>query len=96
MGILLLVSNKLNVCTSTQGVKARPSIGEVDVGVGDGHLPASGVTHREASRCRRSHVAAQRTDELFNEGDLDGAAAWRRILHAVDELQRVTLKVARE
>ena len=34
-------------------------------------------------------VAAQRADELFNEGDLDGAAVWRRILHAVEELQRV-------
>ena len=38
-------------------------------------------------------VAAQRADELFNEGDLDGVAVWRRILHAVEELQRVTPKV---
>jgi hypothetical protein len=38
-------------------------------------------------------VAAQRADELFQEGDLDGAAIWKRILHAVEELQRVTLKV---
>jgi hypothetical protein len=28
-------------------------------------------------------VAAQRADELFNEGDLDGAAVWKRMLHAV-------------
>ena len=33
-------------------------------------------------------VAAQRADELFNEGDLDGVAVWKRILHAIDELQR--------
>jgi len=38
-------------------------------------------------------VAAQRADELFNEGDLDGAAIWKRILHAVEELQRVKPKV---
>ena len=38
-------------------------------------------------------VAAQRADELFNEGDLDGAVVWRRILHAVEELQRVKPKV---
>ena len=28
-------------------------------------------------------VAAQRADERFNEGDLDGAAVWKRMLHAV-------------
>jgi hypothetical protein len=33
-------------------------------------------------------VAAQCADELFMEDDLEGAAAWRRILHAVAELQR--------
>ena len=38
-------------------------------------------------------VAAQRADELFNEGDLDGAAVWKCILHAVEELQRVKPKV---
>lgn len=38
-------------------------------------------------------VAAQHADELFNEGDLDGAAVWKRILQAVEELQRVTPKV---
>ena len=32
--------------------------------------------------------AAQRADELADEGDLDGAAVWRRILEAIDELQR--------
>ena len=36
-------------------------------------------------------VAAQRADELFNEGDLDGVAVWKRISHAAEELERVTL-----
>jgi hypothetical protein len=38
-------------------------------------------------------AAAQRADELFDERDFDGAAVWRRVLHAVEELQRVTPKV---
>jgi hypothetical protein len=38
-------------------------------------------------------VAAQRADERFNEGDLDGAAVWKRMLHAVEELQRVRPKI---
>jgi hypothetical protein len=38
-------------------------------------------------------ASAQRADELFNESDFDGAAVWRRILAAVEELQRVTPKV---
>ena len=38
-------------------------------------------------------AAAQRAHALFNEGDLDGAAVWKRILHAVEELQRVRPKV---
>ena len=32
--------------------------------------------------------AAQRADQLADEGDLDGVAVWRRILEAIDELQR--------
>ena len=32
--------------------------------------------------------AAQRADELADEGDADGAVVWRRILEAIDELQR--------
>jgi hypothetical protein len=32
--------------------------------------------------------AAQRADELADEGDMDGAAVWRRILEAIDELTR--------
>jgi hypothetical protein len=32
--------------------------------------------------------AAERADDLFKEGDLDGSALWRRILAAIQELQR--------
>jgi len=32
--------------------------------------------------------AAQRADELLDEGDVDGAMVWRRILEAIDELRR--------
>ena len=32
--------------------------------------------------------AAQRADELLDEGDVDGATVWRRILEAIDELRR--------
>ena len=32
--------------------------------------------------------AAQRADELLEEGDLDGSAVWGRILAAVEELRR--------
>jgi len=32
--------------------------------------------------------AAQRADVLLEEGDLDGALVWRRILDAIDEMQR--------
>jgi len=32
--------------------------------------------------------AAMRADALLEAGDLDGAAAWKRILRAVEELQR--------
>ncbi len=33
--------------------------------------------------------AAMRTDAMLEAGDLDGYAVWRRILCAVEELQRV-------
>jgi hypothetical protein len=33
---------------------------------------------------------AGRADELLEEGDTDGAAIWRRILEAIEELQRGT------
>jgi hypothetical protein len=32
--------------------------------------------------------AAQRADELLEEGDIDGAVVWRRILEAIEELTR--------
>ena len=32
--------------------------------------------------------AAMRADEMLEKGDLDGYAVWRRILRAVEELQR--------
>jgi hypothetical protein len=32
--------------------------------------------------------AAQRADVLLDEGDVDGAVIWRRILEAIEELQR--------
>ena len=32
--------------------------------------------------------AAMRADELLDEGDVDGALVWRRILEAIDELRR--------
>lgn len=32
--------------------------------------------------------AAQRTDALLEEGDVDGALVWRRILGTIDELHR--------
>ena len=32
--------------------------------------------------------ADQRADDLLEEGDVDGAAVWRRILAAVEELRR--------
>jgi hypothetical protein len=32
--------------------------------------------------------AAGRADLLLEEGDMDGAMVWRRILEAIDELQR--------
>ncbi len=31
--------------------------------------------------------AAMRADAMLDKGDLDGAATWRRILRAVEELQ---------
>ena len=30
--------------------------------------------------------AAMRADELLDEGDLDGAATWRRVIQAIKEL----------
>ncbi len=33
--------------------------------------------------------AAMRADAMLDKGDLDGCATWKRILRAVEELQRV-------
>ncbi len=33
--------------------------------------------------------AVERAEKLADEGDLDGAIVWRRILEAIDELTRV-------
>jgi hypothetical protein len=32
--------------------------------------------------------AVERAEELADKGDLDGVAVWRRILEAIEELQR--------
>jgi hypothetical protein len=32
--------------------------------------------------------ATQRADELLADGDMEGSAVWRRILEAIEELQR--------
>ncbi len=32
--------------------------------------------------------AAQRADALLEKGDMEGAAVWRRVLKAVEEMQR--------
>jgi hypothetical protein len=32
--------------------------------------------------------AADRADELLDEGDTEGSALWQRVLEAIDELQR--------
>ena len=31
--------------------------------------------------------AAMRSDELLDAGDLDGAATWRRVIQAINELE---------
>ena len=35
--------------------------------------------------------AAMRADAMLEKGDLDGVAVWKRILRAVEEMQRVGL-----
>lgn len=34
-----------------------------------------------------SFEAAQRADELLDDGDMDGAATWRRIISAIEQIQ---------
>ncbi len=35
--------------------------------------------------------AAMKADAMLDKGDLDGAAVWRRIVAAINEMQRVEL-----
>jgi len=50
--------------------------------------------YRSAGVLQREHgdgaalEAAMRADAMLDKGDMDGAALWRRILAAVEELQR--------
>jgi hypothetical protein len=50
--------------------------------------------YRTASVLIREHgedaalEAAQRADAMLERGDLEGAAVWRRVLKAVEEMQR--------
>ena len=54
--------------------------------------PINGRGYRTANLMVRKHgseatlQAAMRADELLDQGDLDGAAVWRRIVKAVEEL----------
>jgi hypothetical protein len=41
----------------------------------------------EKYRDEAGEGAAGRTGELFRRGDLEGAAAWRRIISAIDMMQ---------
>jgi hypothetical protein len=52
------------------------------------HLPATSASVRFEAPKDAALRAAQRADELLEEGDVDGSAAWRRILAAVEELRR--------
>jgi hypothetical protein len=36
-------------------------------------------------------VAAQRADEMLAQGDIEGQLVWKRILAAINDLQRTTL-----
>ena len=51
-------------------------------------------TYRAANLLTKQHGdeaaihPVMRTDELLDAGDLDGAAVWRRIIRAIEKLQR--------
>lgn len=57
-------------------------------------MPAPIDIYRTAAVMIRRHgddagvEAAMRADRLLAAGDLDGAAVWRRVLAAIEELQR--------
>ncbi len=38
------------------------------------------------------HVTAMKADAMLDQGDLDGAAVWRRIVAAINDIQRSELK----
>ena len=38
--------------------------------------------------------AAMKADAMLDKGDLDGAAVWRRIVTAINEIQRVEPRLA--
>jgi len=52
---------------------------------------AQGVINRYGAQAPA--VAAKCAHRLFMDNDLDGAAAWRRVLRAIEELQRMRPKV---
>ena len=60
---------------------ASPSVSDLDI-------------YRSANVLVKRHGAdapihaAMRADEMLEAGDLDGYAVWRRVLRAVEELQR--------
>ncbi len=41
-----------------------------------------------ASLVEKEIRAAQRADELLDEGDVDGAVVWRELLEAIEDPQR--------
>ncbi|HUT48339.1 MAG TPA: hypothetical protein VM325_03295 [Alphaproteobacteria bacterium] len=51
----------------------------------DIYRTANVLIRKQGSHART--VAAKRAQELLDQGDLDGAATWRRIIKAVEVLQ---------
>jgi hypothetical protein len=39
------------------------------------------------------NFAARRVEQFLDDGDLDGSAAWRRILTAIEELEKETRRL---
>ena len=48
----------------------------------------------QQSRCRTSHKISFAADAMLKKGNLDGYAVWKRILRAVEELQRAEMEPA--
>ena len=53
--------------------------------------PAAKVIMKQYGKAAPGH-AAMRADAVLNKGDLDAHAVWKRILRAVEELQRLEAK----